>query len=304
MHTLDDERGRYLIDELLADTGSGHRVIATVFVQSEANMYRTHGPDRMKPVGEVEFANGIAAMSASGRYGPTQFCAAIVGHADLSLREDVRPVLEAMITAGNGRFRGIRDSLTWDSSNTAKRQSVRYRALDPTFRRGFACLQALGLSFDAWMFYQQLADLVDLLRAFPDSNVILDHSGGLMGSPSPEAAFPAWRDRMRELAPFPNLSVKVGGLGMPRRGWDFHAREVPPTSEELAAAWRPYVETCIETFTPARCMLESNFPVDKQSCGYGVFWNAMKRITRGCSDAEKRALYGRTASRVYRLASV
>jgi len=83
--------------------------------------------------------------------------------------------------------------------------------------------------------------------------------------------------------------------------WDFHLRDVPPSSEELAAAWRPYVEACIEAFGPNRCMMESNFPVDKQSCGYGVLWNALKRITQGCSAAEKAALYCGTAARVYRM---
>ncbi len=99
-----------------------------------------------------------------------------------------------------------------------------------------------------------------------------------------------------------NLTVKVGGLGMLYCGWDFHLRDVPPSSQELAAAWRPYVEACIEAFGPNRCMMESNFPVDKQSCGYGVLWNALKRITHGCSATEKAALYRDTAARVYRLA--
>ena len=307
-HVWDDERGRYLIHELAEDVGTGHNIVATVFIEA-GSMYRAGGPVAMQPVGEVEFVNGIAAMSASGRYGKSRLCAGIVGHGDLMLGDQVRPVLEALITAGNGRLRGIRHGVVWDTGNAAKfgrRQVPQHQVLDPVFRRGFAHLQPLGLSFESWQFHPQLPDLVDLLRAFPDTNVILNHVGGLLGIPphdgNRDEVFAIWRGHIRELAQFSNLSVKVGGLGMLYCNWDFHLRDVPPSSEELAAAWRPYVEACIEAFGPNRCMMESNFPVDKQSCGYGVLWNALKRITQGCSAAEKAALYCGTAARVYRLA--
>lgn len=307
-HVWDDERGRYLIHELAQDVlGTGHNIVATVFVEAGA-MYRAPGPEAMKPVGEVEFVNGIAAMSASGHYGRTRLCAGIVGHADLMLGDAVQPVLEALIAAGNGRTRGIRHGLVWDTGNAAKfgrRQVPRHQMLDPAFRKGFAHLRPLGLSFEAWLFHPQLADVADLMRAFPDANVILNHVGGLLGIPphdgNREETFKVWRNAILQLARFPNLTVKVGGLGMLYCGWDFHLRENPPSSEDLAAAWRPYVETCIEAFGPERCMMESNFPVDKQSCGYGVLWNALKRITQGCSPAEKAALYRDTAARVYRI---
>ena len=307
-HVWDDGRGRYLIHELAEDVGSGHNIVATVFVEAGA-MYRADGPVDMRPVGQVEFVNGIAAMSASGRYGKARLCAGIVGHADLMLGDKAQPVLEALIAAGNGRLRGIRHGLTWDSGNAAKfgrRQVPQHQALDPVFRRGFACLQPLGLSFEAWLFHPQLSDLADLLRAFPKTSVIMNHVGGLLGIPphddNRDEVFKIWHAHIRELAQFPNLTVKVGGLGMLYCGWDFHLRDIPPTSAELAVAWRPYVEACIEAFGHDRCMMESNFPVDKQSCGYGVLWNALKRITQGCSAAEKAALYRDTAARVYRLA--
>jgi len=309
-HLWDDEsRGRYLLPDLLEDVGTGHNIIATVFVET-ALMYRADGPAAMRPVGEVEFVNGVAAMSASGRYGKSRLCAGIVGNADLTLGDQVQPVLEALIAAGNGRLHGIRHSLGWDSGNARtgrtklKSTAPRYLALDPIFRKGFARLQPLGLSFDASLLYTQLPDLVDLLHAFPDTSVILNHLGAILGIPphdKRDEVFAIWRNYIRELAQFPNLSVKVGGLGMLRNGWDFHLRDIPPSSDELAAAWRPYVETCIEALGPARCMMESNFPPDKQSCGYGVLWNALKRITQGCSAAEKAALYRDTAARAYRL---
>jgi predicted TIM-barrel fold metal-dependent hydrolase len=172
-------------------------------------------------------------------------------------------------------------------------------------RKGLERLHALGLSFDAWMFYTQLPELVEVLRTLPHLNVILDHSGGLLRMPAGQGArseeFALWKNNIREVAQFPNVSIKVGGLAMAHCGWDFHLRPVPADSAQLAAAWRPYVEACIETFGPGRCLMESNFPAEKISCGYGVLWNAMKTITRDCSAAEKALIYHDTAARVYRL---
>jgi L-fuconolactonase len=218
----------------------------------------------------------------------------------------VQEVLEAMVAAGNGRFRGVRHGATWDAGSAGYGRSFapRHMLRDEKFRRGFARLQPLGLSFDAWLFFPQLPELEDLLEAFPDTEVILDHVGGLLGIPPytrRAETFTTWKANIQRLARFSNLSVKLGGLGMLYCGWDFHVRDVPPSSEELAAAWRPYLETCIEAFGAERCMFESNFPVDKQSCGYGVLWNAFKRITRNFSAAEKAALYRGTAARAYRL---
>ena len=306
-HVWDDQRGRYLTHELAADVGSGHNILATVFVEAGV-MYRADGPVEMKPVGEVEFINGIAAMGANGQYGKTRLCAGIVGHADLMLGAKVAPVLDALAAAGNGRFKGIRYGTIWDTGDAAKfgrHQVPRHLMLDATFRQGFAQLAPRDLSFEAWLFYPQLADLADLLGAFPDTRVVLNHCGGLLGiAPHENRAevFNQWHAHIKNLAQFPNLSVKVGGLGMLYCNWDFHLRDTPPSSEEVAATWRPYVEACIEAFGPERCMMESNFPPDKQTCGYGVLWNAFKRITKNCSAAEKAALYRGTAARVYRLA--
>jgi L-fuconolactonase len=302
-----DERGRYLIHELAADVNTGHNIVATVFMECGV-MYRADGPQAMKPVGEVEFVNGVAAMSASGRYGKARLCDAIIGHADVTLGDGIKPVLEALIAAGNGRFRGIRHGVCWDTGKAAsfgRRQIPQHQVLDPVFRRGFAHLAPMGLSFESWQFHPQLPDTVDLVRAFPETNVILNHCGGLLHLPPHDGdrkeTFRIWRGHIRDLAQFPNLTMKVGGLGMLYCDWDFHLRDVPPSSEELAQVWRPYVEECIDAFGPERCMMESNFPVDKQSCGYGVLWNALKRITQRYSPAEKTALYSGTAARVYRM---
>ena len=307
-HLVDRENtGRYLLPDLLADTGSGHNITATVYLEW-LSMCRADGPVELRPVGEVEFANGVAAMAASGVYGKTKVCAGIVGYADLALGARVEPVLEAMILAGGGRFRGIRFISASHPDDAARGSSVNRPAgllMDSRIREGFARLHPLGLSFDAWMYHTQLGELVDLARAFPETPIVLDHVGGPIGlgpyAGRGEEVFAEWSGRIAELAGCPNVHIKLGGLGMRLFGFDVHEGELPPTSEQLAAAWRPYVETCIAAFGANRSMFESNFPVDKGSGSYHVFWNAFKRIAAGFSAAEKAALFASTASRFYRL---
>jgi len=300
-------RGTYLLPEVLADIGGGHNIAATAFVECRA-MYRADGPVEMRPVGEIEFVNGVAAMSASGGFGPCRIAEAIVGHADLALGARVRAVLEAEIAAGGGRMRGIRYSVPWDASEVGKYVSrfvKPQQLMEADFRAGFAQLAKLGLSFDSWLYFPQIPELTDLARTFPDTTIILDHVGGMLNV-GPYAGRQAeilksWSADIAELAKCPNVNVKIGGLGMINLGFDFHEREAPASSKELAAAWRPYVETCIEAFGPGRCMFESNFPPDKQSCGYTELWNAFKHITAGASPSEKNALYSGTSARVYRM---
>ena len=261
-HHLWDRGGlRYMIEDLAADIGSGHNVIATVYVEARS-MYRAQGPEAFRPVGEVEFANGAAAMSASGGYGKALICAGIVGHVNLLLG-------------------------------------------DSTFRKGFSCLAPLGLSFDAWLFQPQIGELTELARAFPDTRICLDHCGGVVGigvyANRREELFPLWKASINEIANCPNVVVKLGGLAMRLPGYDFHLRPEPPTSEQAAAAWKPYIETCIEAFGPSRCMFESNFPPDKGQCSYQVIFNAFKRLAAPYSEGEKTALFSKAATDFYRL---
>jgi L-fuconolactonase len=302
-------RGRYLLHELLEDISGGHNLVATVFVDCRS-MYKQDGPPEMAPVGEVEFAGGVAAMSASGGYGPCRAAAAIVSHADLTLGARVREVLEAEIAAGNGRFRGIRHGASFDPAPEIARYALRpippHLVRDAKFREGFAQLAPLGLSFESWQYHPQLPDAIDLARAFPDTTMILNHVGGVLGvgpyAGHRQEILAGWKRDIAELAKCPNVNVKLGGVGMISFGFDFHERPLPPSSEDLAAAWRQYIEPCIEAFGAERCMFESNFPPDKQSGGYTELWNAFKRITSGASAAEKQALYSGTAARVYRIA--
>ncbi|MFC3070717.1 amidohydrolase family protein [Phenylobacterium soli] len=299
---------RYLLDELIADTrGAGHNVIATVFVECGA-MYRSYGPEEFRGVGETEFVNGVAAMSASGLFGPIRACAGIVSRADLTLGDRVAEVLEAHIAAGNGRFRGIRNSASFDEDAKVLGPLARYPAglyRDSRFREGFRHLARLGLSFDAWLLEPQLPEVIDLARAFPDTTIVLDHVGTPLGIASYEGRreerFDIWRDNIRALAKSENVNVKLGGLAMPFCNFPSFLSDPPASSEQLAGEWRPYIETCIEAFGPQRCMFESNFPVDIGSCDYATLWNAMKRIAAGASAEEKTALFSGTATRVYRL---
>jgi predicted TIM-barrel fold metal-dependent hydrolase len=307
-HHLWDRPGwRYLLPELLADIETGHNIVATVFIQCRA-MHRAAGPEQFRPVGETEFVNGIAAMSASGGYGLTRICAGIVGHADLRLGARAQEVLEAHVRVGGGRFRGIRHITAWDVDSTVMNPAYapppRLMA-DRTFREGFARLAPLDLSFDAWLYHPQLDELTDLARAFPETRIVLNHVGGPLAigayADKREDVFLKWAASIRDLASCPNVCVKLGGIGMRINGYNFHLQPDPPSSQMLADAWKPYIGTCIEAFGAARCMFESNFPVDKGSYGYREYWNACKILARGASETERGDLFGGTATRFYRL---
>ena len=298
---------RYLLHELLADLDTGHNVVATVFVECHA-MYRAHGPREMRPVGETEFVAGIAAMSDSGQYGTTRVAAGIVGFADLTLGDRVEAVLEAHVRAGGGRFRGVRHSAAWDASEiigNSRTATGPHLMRQSDFREGLKRLTALGLSLDAWQFHPQLADTVDLARAFPDANIIVGHCGGPLGygpyAGKKDEVFAAWKTQIVELAKCENVAMKLGGMMMRLAAYDYGTRPAPPSSTELAELWRPYLETCIERFGARRCTFESNFPVEKMGIGYVALWNAFKRVTAGASRDEKLAMFGDTARRVYRL---
>jgi predicted TIM-barrel fold metal-dependent hydrolase len=306
-HLWQRPHNTYLLPQLLEDLGSGHDVRGTVFVEC-TSMYRAGGDPRFAPLGEVEFANGVGAASASGCYGPVRACAGIVGTVDLAQGASAREVLEACKSRAPDRFRGIRHRTAWDADHevhVVPGKATPGLARDANFRAGFAQLAPLGLSFDAWCFHPQLPELLDLVDAFPDTRVIINHAGGLASVGPYRArrgeAFAQWKGAMQALAQRPNVFVKLGGMGMRLSGFDFFDRELPPTSEELAEAWRPAVEACIEAFGAQRAMFESNFPVDKACCSYRVLWNAFKRLAASCSEGEKADLFAGTAIRAYRL---
>jgi L-fuconolactonase len=300
---------RYLLDEIVADARSGHNVVSTVFIECGA-MFKPDGPEPFRAGGETEFVNGIAAMSASGLYGPTRVAAGIVGSAPLRLGAAVGAVLDAQIAAGGGRFRGIRLGAAWDPDPEVPNHRTRPPQglfLRDDFRVGFAQLAPRGLSFEAWCYHRQIPDVTALARAFPDTTIVLDHFGGPVGIGSyagrAREVYDEWRGSITELAACPNVVAKLGGINMEVNGFGWHERPRPPSSRELADATRPYYELTIERFGVDRCMFESNFPVDVVSCSYVVLWNSFKCLTSGYSAAEKAALFHDTAARVYRLSA-
>ena len=304
-HLRDTVHGRYLLPELAEDLTSGHDIRATVFIDSQTK-HRADGPTLLRPVGETEFVvQSLAA--ATTNINQRRPCAGIVGTLDLTFGAEVRAGLEAHIAAGDGRFRGIRDPLMWDGSdiNYGVRRPPPDRITDPRFRAGFAELAPLNMTFDAWLFHHQLPQLTNLARSFPDTTIILNHIGAPLGvgpyAGRREKIFATWRESLVELSRCRNVVVKLGGLGMLFFGFGFYLRNSPPTSTELATTWQPYLDVCIEAFGPGRCMFESNFPVDIQTCNYATLWNTFKRIAAGYSAAEKAAMFFSTANRVYRL---
>ena len=297
---------RYYLEDFLAEAQTGHNIKASVFVEC-GSFYRKNASALMAPVGEVEFANGVAAMAASSTYNSTLVCAGIVGTADISMGAEVAQVLDAQIAAGGGRFRGIRVSTKWDADddlNTTRYTYARDLMQDKDFRAGFATLGPRCLSFDAMIYHPQILELADLARAFPDTTIILNHIGGLLAwtrtyIARKDEAIANWRSSMTELAKCPNVYVKLGGLAMPYLGLGFDKWDKPATSTQLAASWGPLFKHCIDQFGPARCMFESNFPPDRDSVSYPVIWNTFKRIAADYSASEKQALFYGAAAKAY-----
>ena len=296
---------RYLLENILEDTNSGHNIVSTVFIECHA-MYRADGADAMKPVGEVEFVNGIAAMSASGHYGKTRVAAGIIGHADLTRGAAAGEVLDALEAAGNGRFRGIRHAVAWDADPGIRNHRTNppeHRYMDEKFREGVAELGKRKMTFEGWCYMKQIGELADLARSYPDTTIILNHFGGPLGQGSyagkQKEVLDYWRKEIAALAKCPNVVAKLGGLNMDINGFRWHEQKKPPTSQALIDATRPFFEYAIEKFGADRCMFESNFPVDKLSCSYNVVWNSFKRLTKDYSKSDKAKLYHDTAARVY-----
>lgn len=306
-HLWVTQGGSYLFQDLLADLDCGHDVRATVYAEC-GSMYRADGPEEWRSLGETEFVTGVAAMSASGLFGRTRACAAMFGNVDLRLGERARPILEAHMVASGHRFRGVRFSTAWDADERLHRVVPEPGLLaDPRVRAGLACLAPLGLSLDAWVYHPQLDDVAAVADAFPGLTIILNHIGvPILGGPYSgrrDEALAAWREGLARVAKRPNVFLKVGAIPIRMPGAPRVESAGPPSSETVAQAWKPFVETCVELFGAQRCMFESNFPVQKRWCSYQVAWNAFKRVAAGASADEKRALFAGTAIRAYRLPS-
>jgi len=298
----------YRLDDLHTDLGGGHNLIGTVYVEAYEAGWRSTGPQALRPVGEVERIVGLTGSALTTAHGECRVAAGIVASADLTLGDAVTEVLEAEVAAGNGRLRGVRHHAATDEGTVGRliKNRPRPRLLgEHAFRQGFARLSPLGLAFDAWIYHTQLDELIDLADAFPDTTIVLDHVGGVIGvaeyRPRRTEVLEFWEQRMRALAKRPNIRVKMGGMGMPFFGFGFDRSEQPAAAPALVQAWKPFIDLCIDAFGTGRCLFESNFPVDKQSCSYTELWNAFKLCTTTLSQDERSDLFYRTACRTYRL---
>ena len=297
--------GSYLLADLRADTGSGHLVTETVFVECGAG-YLQEGPEHLRPVGETAF---VAAVAAESRTSPGARIAGIVARADLRLGADLLgEVLDAHEAAGGGLFRGIRHAGARDDNREALTIPGSAPAglyADPDFRAGVALLGERGLTYDTWHYHHQNADFAALAQAVPGTTMVLDHFGTPLGvgpyEGRREEIFAAWKDDIAAIAENGNVVAKLGGLAMPDNGFGWHLAERPPTSDDLVAAQGRYHRHALECFGPERCMFESNFPVDRWSLSYAVLYNAFKKMAAERPDAEQDALFAGTARRVYRL---
>ena len=297
----------YLMPEFAADLASGHNIVATVFAECHS-MYRLTGPEQTRSLGETEFVRGQAAMSASGDFGTTRACDVMFGNVDLTLGAAVEPLLEQHLEASGGRFRGVRISSGWHQderiNNVAEQAGV---LLDPRVCDAVKVIQRMGLSLDCWLYHTQLDELAQLADAHPDLTIVLNHVGSpILGGPyrgRTDEVFEQWKVGIARASERQNVFVKLGAMPirMPSYAGD---RTLPPGSEEVSAAWRPWMETCIEAFGVERSMYESNFPVQKRWCSYQVCWNAFKRISAGASVAEKAQLFAGAAARAYRMEGV
>lgn len=296
----------YLLADLWNDTGSGHNIVKTVFIECGVG-YRETGPDYLKSVGETEFAADIAMQSAAAS--PTRaVIAGIVSHADLTLGDKLEETLEIHKTASKGLLRGIRHAGAYHPHPEEAFISFTYGPglfLDEAFQAGVRLLGRRGYTYESWHYHTQLRDFITLARAAPDTTIILDHFGTPLGTKSfrdhREDIFQQWQMDIRKLAECPNVYAKLGGLAQPDNGFGWHEAALPATSDDLVNAQKQYYIHTIECFGANRCMFESNFPVDKMSISYAVLWNAFKKIVTDFSEDEKRALFYDTAAKVYRL---
>ncbi|MBT7951801.1 MAG: amidohydrolase family protein [Gammaproteobacteria bacterium] len=301
-HVWEYPNSRYLLDELLLDLRSGHNIVRTVFVEC-LQKYRDYGPEIFRPVGETEFVDKLSNENTEA----VQIAQGIVAFADLRLGTEVVPVIEAHLEASR-RVSGFRYSSARDKDeriHDSHTNPVEGLLGDAQFRKGLSCVDKAGLTFDAWVYFHQIPELVELAKSFPNLCIILNHIGGPLGigpyAGKREEVFDTWKNNIAELSKCENVMVKLGGLTLTMMGFGWHKRDVPPGSIELAETMAPYYKTCIDYFGAERCMFESNFPVDKASCSYAVLWNAFKRLSKDYSESERTALFHDTATRVYKL---
>ena len=303
-HHLWDRAGHTYLPQQFHTDASEHRLVASVYVECRSN-YRTAGPEALKPVGETQYVAELVAGRPATQQ--TALCAGIVGFADLSRGDEVEAVLQAHEEVGAGRFKGVRYATAWDADPTIHTAYPSHAGMlcDDRVQLGARCLARRGASLDTWVYFHQLNDVVALAYACPGLSIVVNHAGGPLGigayTDRRKEVFAQWLLAVKAFKSLDNVTMKFGGLAMPLAGFGWRKHPKPPASQTLAEAWRPYFEVCLEVFGPARCMFESNFPVDRTGCSYTSLWNAFKTLAHDLSAAERLLLLHGTAQRIYRL---
>lgn len=297
-HLWDRPQDRYLASDFVQDAQDGHDVRASLFIQCTTG-YLKDGPVEMRPVGEIE-----TVLNWSENH--TNFPIGIVAFADLQLGESVEPVIVALKEASEGKLCGIRNKTAYHSSAALRSNPIpapKGLLLSTDFIKGAKALSNHGLCLDIWAYQTQLDEVRALARAVPKLKIVVDHCGGPLGAGpynkhAPDV-FGNWRNGLSKIAELPNVQIKIGGFGLSVFGYDYATKNKPPLSKQLAEDWAPYVETCIELFSPKRAMFESNFPVDKGQFSYRALWNAFKRLTNSENKTTCDDLFWRTAAHCY-----
>ena len=303
-HLWEHEPFPYRLEDLWRDTDSGHNIVKTVFIECNSS-YWQDGKDYLRPVGETEYVVKQAARAKKAT-NKALICG-IVAFADLT-SPHLDEILDAHQNIGGALFKGIRHAGAYDpQKETLSILNSQPAGLfsQENFRQGVRRLGERGLSYDSWHYHHQNQDFIALARACPETIFVIDHFGTPLGvgrfKDKREEVFSAWQKDMAELATCPNVYAKLGGLAMRDNGFYFHKQEAPPSSDALIEKQKNYYHHTIECFGANRCMFESNFPVDRLSLSYAIYWNAMKKIARAYSEEEKDALFYKTAARVYKL---
>ncbi len=293
----------YLLPDLEADLASGHRVEATIYMEASMG-YDPADPSPMASAGEIDYALAARAMAD----GPA--VSGIVSYIDLRRDRDVVPVVLEHLRRGKGALAGVRDTVSWSPYPELRNHRINPDAgalLTAPFRRGAAVLADHSLPLDLWLYQDQLAELAVTARQLPQVTFVVDHCGGplmtgIYADHKP-SRFAAWEAGIKALSDLPNVFLKLGGLGMRTVDLRLHERADPPSSEDLAEVWAPFVDICVAAAGPSRCMFESNFPVDKEVASYRTIWNAFKRLAMPYGTREARMLLAGTARAVYRLSA-
>lgn len=303
-HLWDREGERYDLAARRAESRSGHRVLASLYVEC-LHQYRNHGPEHLLCVGETEWwvrqvRDGEPALQP-------RICQGLIARSNLLLGAEVDRVLQAHADAAGPGLRGFRFCAAQD---TDPRLRSHYPCPPDPFApgaidQGLQAVARTGLPLDIWVYFHQLPAVASWLTRHPATPIVLNHAGGPIGlgpyAGQRDAVRQQWARHLALFRDMPQVSLKFGGLAMALAGFGWHRRDRPASSQELAQAWQPYFETCLDVFGPGRVMFESNFPVDRAGCSQVTLWNAYKTLSAGLPMPDRVALLQDNARRRYAL---